>query len=349
MIPDVSVVIPTFNRCDSLRITLDGLSRQVASGITFEVVVVSDGSTDGTSDMVSAYASSAPFLLRLVTQPNGGPARARNRGIREACGELVVFLDDDVEPAPDFVARHRAYHDNNDHLGVVGPMLPDPERSSTEPVWIAWEHAMLRKQYSAWNSGEWTGVGPHHFYSGNASVRREHLVAVGGFNEEFGRQEDVELAVRLEAERHLTFRFASDAPGVHRPQRTFASWLKVPFSYGSLDVARAHADNGVSWGLVQHGYVSRNLATRVLADICLRFDFLYPFLRLLLLTMANLAYRIHRQAVAFALLSAMYNVHYLKGAAQAMGSISALRALMKTPEPHCFSAIFNKNTAKVSG
>jgi len=280
--------------------------------------------------------------LRFFEQANGGPARARNRGISEAQGEIIVFLDDDVEPCTEYVARHAAHHMAR-KLAVVGPMLPDPARRKAEPVWIAWEHAMLEKQYAAWRTGEWAGVGAHHFYSGNASVRREYLLAVGGFNETFGRQEDVELAVRLEQTCGMDFAFDADVRGTHRPSRTFESWLKVPFAYGSLDVERAKADGGRTWERVRHGYHARNKATRKLADICLAKPHLSRLLRGNLLRLAKVLYAAKRNAPALAALSAIYNTHYLEGAAFALGSSDALRQLLVTPE-----AIAENTTERVT-
>src|SRR5579871_3087260 len=97
----LSVVIPTYNRKESLRRTLDGLARQTYPFSEFEVVVVSDGSTDGTAEMLAQYMQTAPYALCAITQANGGPSRARNRGIREARYDVIVFLDDDVEPVPE--------------------------------------------------------------------------------------------------------------------------------------------------------------------------------------------------------------------------------------------------------
>lgn len=333
MIRDVSVVIPTFNRCESLKTTLGGLARQVAPGIDFEVVVVSDGSTDGTATMVREFARNAPFPLRFVEQTNAGPARARNRGIAESHGEIVVFTDDDVEPADNFLACHAEHHRDATGVAVIGPMLPDPARHKQEPVWVAWEHAMLEKQYTAWRTGEWQGVGPHHFYSGNASVRREHLLAVGGFNEEFGRQEDVELAVRLEAECGVRFRFDANAVGVHRPTRSFAGWLKIPFAYGCLDVARAQDDGGIAWGRVRDAYRLRNRLTRRLADVCLPVPFVGRASRKLLSSLAVALFTAGQDKTAFALLSAVYNVHYLEGAAHGLGSVATLRHHLAAKDP----------------
>ena len=317
--PFLSVVIPTFNRKDSLQKTLDGLARQTYPAAQFEAVVVSDGSTDGTDDFLTAYAEGAPYCLRPVFQPNGGPARARNHGIRTAEGEVVVFLDDDVEPTPDFLAVHAARHETSDDTVVIGPMLPDPALEWREPAWIAWEHAMLEKQYTAFRTGEWKDCGPHHFYSGNASVKRAHLIAVGGFDEQFPRQEDVEMAVRLEKQCGVHFVYESNARGIHRPQRRFESWLAVPFAYGRLDVVRARRGD-VSWDTVRHGYHARNRLTRALARVVLAAPPLGAPLRGLLLPAANFAYCRHQAGPAFAALSAIYNLRYLEGAQAEIGT-----------------------------
>jgi len=337
-VPFLSVVIPTFNRNDSLRKTLDGLARQTYPAAQFEAVVVSDGSTDGTDALLAEYARVSPFTLRVICQPNGGPARARNNGIENALGEVVVFLDDDVEPSAEFLAVHAAHH-HQAHAVVIAPMLPDPALLWREPAWIAWEHAMLEKQYAAWRTGEWTGCGPHHFYSGNASLRRAHLVAVGGFDEQFPRQEDVELAVRLGKQRGVTFVYAPNAPGTHRPQRRFASWLAVPFAYGRLDVVRARRGD-TTWETVRHGYHARNKATRLLARAALAAPPLGRLLRGVLLPAATAAYRLHRAGPAFAALSVIYNLRYLEGAQAEIGSRVGLSRVLfgssasgKNPEP----------------
>lgn len=322
----LSVVIPTFNRKDSLQRTLDGLARQTYPPAQFEAVVVSDGSTDGTDEMLAAYAQASPYPLRVICQNNGGPARARNHGIQHAAGDVIVFLDDDVEPSPELLAVHAAHHAGQDAV-VIAPMLPDPALLWQEPVWIAWEHAMLEKQYTAWRTGMWDGCGPHHFYSGNASVRRAHLIAVGGFDEQFPRQEDVELAVRLEKQRGVRFVYAPGAAGIHRPQRRWASWLAVPLAYGRLDVVRARRGD-TSWETVRHGYAARNKATRLLARVVLSVPGLSGPLRAALLLAARAAYGLRRAGPAFAALSVVYNIRYLEGAQAELGSSAEMRRIL---------------------
>lgn len=315
----LSVIIPTYNRKESLRITLDGLKRQNFPFDDFEVVVVSDGSTDGTDAMLAEYAAAAPYLLRAVSQENGGPSRARNRGIREAQYDVVVFLDDDVEPTPEFLSRHAAHHRQDEKIAVVGPMSPDPARAAQEPVWIAWEHAKLQEIYTMFRpGGEYADgpAGPMHFYTGNASVRREWLLATNGFDENYTRQEDVELAVRMQRTCGVAFRFDFAADGLHRPQRTFASWLRIPHAYGAFDAQRIQVGL-LNWSDVQKNHAKRNIATRSLASVCLACPFLLPICVALLHRSSLLLYRLRRQGSALSALSALYNICYIATATQA--------------------------------
>src|SRR5262249_43416700 len=100
--PRVSVITPTYNRKNSLISTLQALARQTVTPATFEVVVISDGSSDGTAEALAGLAT--PYALRCFEQDHQGPAAARNLGVHEAHGELLVFLDDDVVPDPELIA-----------------------------------------------------------------------------------------------------------------------------------------------------------------------------------------------------------------------------------------------------
>ena len=309
---ELSIVIPTYNRCASLRRTLDGLARQTFPASEFEVVVVSDGSTDDTAEMLAAYAGTAPYLLRPVVQANAGPSAARNRGIREARHGVIVFLDDDVEPIPEFLARHAAHHQRDAKAVVLGPMSPDPARAGDEPAWIAWEHAKLQQTYDLFRPGgahAHEAPGPKHFYSGNASVRREWLEMIGGFDEAFQRQEDVEMAVRLERVCRVRFVWDFTADGLHRPVRTFESWLRIPVAYGRLDAQRVAAGQ-MSRADVGRDLQRRNAATRMLSGLCVAVPAAMPPVVTLSRTLLGHLERHHRRRAALCLLSALYNSCY---------------------------------------
>src|SRR3972149_2401322 len=120
--PAVSVIAPTRNRASVLRRSLDALRAQTYPPERTEVVVVADGCTDETPEMVRRYP--APFSLRCITQPHGGAGAARNGGASAAGGTLLVFLDDDVEAAPGLVAAHVAAQQRRPGGGGIGRLPP---------------------------------------------------------------------------------------------------------------------------------------------------------------------------------------------------------------------------------
>ncbi|MGZ7079735.1 MAG: glycosyltransferase family 2 protein, partial [Thermoanaerobaculia bacterium] len=107
MPPYFSVVIPTYNRLNMLREVLRALGDQ-ADAPEFEVIVVDDGSKDGTGATLEAHRPSYPFTFR--SQANGGPGRARNHGVTLATGRFVVFIGDDTVPERNFLAEHARVH-----------------------------------------------------------------------------------------------------------------------------------------------------------------------------------------------------------------------------------------------
>src|SRR3954468_19138217 len=118
--PEVSVVIPTHNRLEVLAEVLQALEFQQGPP-NFEVVVVDDGSTDGSGDWLRSRSFRMP--LRVLLQENHGPAAARNPGVAGAAGRWGGFLGDDPVPSPGWLATHREAHrrrGDDPHLAVIG-------------------------------------------------------------------------------------------------------------------------------------------------------------------------------------------------------------------------------------
>src|SRR4030042_5309509 len=113
----ISVVIPTHNRKDLLRDTLNSLARQTYPNDYFEVVVVDDGSSDGTKEVET---EAFPFTLRYFWQANQGDAAARNYGAQQSKADILVFLDDDIVVEPGYLTHLMLAHDTRQNKIVVG-------------------------------------------------------------------------------------------------------------------------------------------------------------------------------------------------------------------------------------
>ena len=262
--PLLSVVMPTYNRLGRLKHVLSALEQQQFPSEDYEIVVVSDGSSDGTDAYLSGLRSDRS--VRWFSQSNRGPAAARNLGIEKAAGEFIVFVDDDVVASPTLLAEHmRSHRESKREVVVVGPLL-SPADFNMSP-WVRWEQEMLMKQYRAMLSGEWQ-PSARQFYTGNASLRRSHLLSAGGFDEGFRRAEDVELAYRL-AHQGLDFVFNMEAVGLHFAERSFQSWLEAARTYGRNDVKFAR-DRDQEWLLptMQTEFRKRHALIQLLVRIC---------------------------------------------------------------------------------
>ena len=101
---DVSVVVSTRNRADVLGNCLRALAANRAT-VSFEIIVVDNGSTDGTREVVRAVAETCEFPLHYVWEPRRGVSHGRNAGIARATGRIVAFTDDDIQVAADWVER----------------------------------------------------------------------------------------------------------------------------------------------------------------------------------------------------------------------------------------------------
>jgi len=190
----LSLVVPTFERRTRILALLAALDRQTLPPSRFEVVVSIDGSNDGTREAVESLRPS--FALQALWQPRRGRAAALNAGIARAAGDLLVLLDDDMEPLPSFLEAHQRAHAGRDRLGVMGavPAVLNPAAAPAARYIAAKFNGHLVNLARAARPLELTD-----FYSGNFSIPRHILAEVGGFDEDFDEygNEDLELSFRL--------------------------------------------------------------------------------------------------------------------------------------------------------
>src|ERR1700688_1586073 len=117
--PRISVVVPTYNRLDTLRYVVPSLVAQDLPRGEFEVVIADSNSTDGTAEYLAEVAREHPFV-RHLPGPYTGRASARNAGIEAAQAPLVMFTDADIIASPDLLSRHLAHHVRPGTRAVVG-------------------------------------------------------------------------------------------------------------------------------------------------------------------------------------------------------------------------------------
>jgi GT2 family glycosyltransferase len=234
--PRLSVVIPTYRRRDSVERALSALAQQSVSSADFDVVVSIDGSDDGTRELLEGYQ--APYALRSVWRPNRGRAAALNAGIGQAAGDVLVLLDDDMEPAPEFLAGHCRAHGVDSRRGVMGA-APIPLDAGSPPLVAAYigpkfnEHLVKLAEPGHRNT-------LRDFYSGNFSIRREVLLEVGLFDEAFKiyGNEDLELAYRLR-QAGVTLAYAAEALAYQHYTKDFAALARDTISKGQTAVLLA--------------------------------------------------------------------------------------------------------------
>ena len=211
--PAVSVIVPTYNRLDVLPSCLLCLEQQTFRN--FEVIVVDDESTDGTSGFLRTYAAQTKLRFRTVRQRNKGPAGARNRAIALAAAPVVIFIGDDILPSPGFLDAHCAFHRQNtaENAAALGLTRWDESLQTVTPFmrWSELHHQFDYGHLLAGGAVTWK-----HFYTSNLSLKTE-LLRRNPFDERFKKSmmEDAELGYRLALREGLCLEFLPAAFATH--------------------------------------------------------------------------------------------------------------------------------------
>ena len=326
-LPRVSIILPTYNRRERLARVFSGLDRQTTPSDRFEVVVVDDGSTDDTRAWLDKNRARS-YAVQPVHQENGGPARARNSGVDVARGEVLLFIDDDVEPTPNLVAEHLRLHDAEANLVVMGPLASLDHYAQP---WVAWEQAKLESQYEAMIRGDWEPTF-RQFWTGNASVGRAQVIAAGKFDPTFLRAEDVELGRRL-YEHGLKFRFNPKARGLHHAERSLDAWINMHRYYGELEVQIFGALGETTLFETLAGNWSRiHPATRELVTRCLHSPTRHRAVTYALRRWLELGARTKLPFAALQACGALANLIYWEASARALGRARADRIFERGDE-----------------
>jgi glycosyltransferase involved in cell wall biosynthesis len=227
----VSIVIPTYNGAKKIPLLLNALLAQSNQG--FEIVVVIDGSTDDTDQVLKHYKNRFSDF-KVITQLNSGRSKVRNRGVKESKGDLIIFYDDDIIPFSNSVMMHINFHQTNQEKVILVGNLKEEQNSSQTDI----------QNYKAFLSEKWMAPYPSgvseltletlFFSAANCSIKRIDFNNLNGFDERLTDAEDHDLAFRA-LNKGIKVFFDKDNLAIHNDIISARSYLKRLRAYN-----RAH-------------------------------------------------------------------------------------------------------------
>ena len=184
MTPQISIIIPTYNGQNRIGACLDALSNQTATA-SYEILVIDDGSNDRTAELVAQRNG-----VRLIRQQNAGPGAARNNGVKEARGDIILFIDDDCIAEPDWLENMLKPFDHPEVAGAKGAYLTRQKSLTARFVQIEYE-----EKYDQLKKHPYIDLIDTY----SAAFRRDVFLSSGGYDLSYptASVEDRELSLRL--------------------------------------------------------------------------------------------------------------------------------------------------------
>ncbi len=270
--PMISIAIPTYNRAEELRLTLESLTRLKAAEIEHEILIIDNHCSDSTADVVESAAGRFSDRLRRVVELKQGLCHARNRAIVEARGEIVAFLDDDVEVDPAWLQALASAFSCGDYAAVGGKAyLIYPQM---RPAWITDRDEGLLSKVD--HGADRRPAKADELFGLNLSFRKEWLRRVGGFRTDLDRVGtlllsggDTELLERLErAGGSLLYEPAAVVGHRVAPERLRRRWFFSRLYWGFRSEARYMPDEEAGWyGLARMNWYAGRAACATVASL----------------------------------------------------------------------------------
>lgn len=183
MTPYISVVICTYNRDRFIVACLECLAVQSLPDENFEVIVVDNNSTDNTAALVKDFLTKNPDRpFRYVFEEKKGLSNARNRGIEEAKGEIVLYLDDDAESETNLLDTYLHFFTSNPEAAGAGGRILPRYSEAPEPAWMSrWLDGYIARMDPGGDTRVFAGRMKYPFGC-NMAYRKSYLKKIGGFN-----------------------------------------------------------------------------------------------------------------------------------------------------------------------
>ena len=231
--PRFSIIIPAYNAEKTLSACLESLADQSVAKEDYEIIVVDDGSTDGTAKIAKK------FDVKYIFQTNQGPAAARNKGAGAAAAQIILFTDADCVPDHNWIREMVSPFGDREIVGVKGAYKTRQTKLAARFAQAEFEdrYDLLKKSST---------IDMIDTYS--AAYKKDIFLSIGGFDESFpvANNEDTDLSYRLSASGHKLV-FNPVAFVYHTHPDTFVKYLKLKFrrGYWRMVVYRRYPDKAV--------------------------------------------------------------------------------------------------------
>ena len=226
--PIISIITPSYNRVDELKYLYNSLQEQSVDLKLLEFIVSDDGSTDSTEQTVKHWQTESYFPIKFITQKNQGPGAARNHGLENSEGELILFIDSDCEAHPDWIQTiYEEYL--NDSFDACGG--PDGAKDDFTTLQKAIDFAMTSFITTGGMRGHSEKMMAKFFpRTHNMGIKRSIYEKVGGFGD-LRHGQDIELSNRIRKS-GARIKFLIDAVVYHRRRTSIKQFFKQVFNWG---------------------------------------------------------------------------------------------------------------------
>ncbi len=220
----VSVIVPTYNGLNKIKALLPFLEQQTYP--FYELIIVIDGSKDGTLEYLESYQTK--LLLKYIFQENKGRAAVRNRGAKEATGDLLIFNDDDTKPSSNWLKEHIGHHQKFQNSVCIGQRIDELSPQSKD--FQKFKYSLVQR----WNAqlGKIQPLPKENILidAANFSISKSLFDHLGGFKEKLNDAEDLDLGIRCYLA-NIPIYYNERAKAIHADYVTCKSYIKRQLDY----------------------------------------------------------------------------------------------------------------------
>jgi len=229
---DVSVVVVTYNRPESLRLTIAALAAQTR--VSDEVVIVDNGSNVDCAEVVKQFSDDLNIVYKYIEKSS--IAVGRNVGAYASQGDIVAFTDDDCIPHETWVENIIASFQRDEKTVAIGGKISSYKKESFIDSYFEEEYRLYGEHLKRFHYHRQAGdIMTPYLITANAAFRKTALQEIGFFDESFGRAEDVDISIRMHNKGWQVL-YEESALVYHQNRATIGAFLKQYFNYGYYDV-----------------------------------------------------------------------------------------------------------------